>query len=125
MTMSEFEHELQNAFAAQIEPADAGFSVRVARKLARREGKRWPVLAVSFAVILAAAVSGFGLVWAPVAAMLANVQAPFVGFDLGAAMDIAGWSIAQAVIGLSKISPYVLVLGATSVGAVAYAARSD
>lgn len=125
MTMSEFEVDLRNAFAAEDEPVDAGFTKTFARKLARRESNRWHVLALALAIIVAAGFSGLGMIWPPIAAALANYQSPFVGFDLSAALDVAAWGLAQIFVALGKISPFVLVVAATSAGAVAYAAQSD
>lgn len=125
MTMSEFEVDLRNAFAAQEAPADNGFSTALARKLARRESNRWHVLAFALAIILAAGFSGLGMIWPPIASALASYQSPFVGFDLSAAFDVAAWSLAQVFVSVGKISPFVLVVAATSAGAVAYAAQSD
>lgn len=125
MTMSEFEVDLRNAFAAEEEPVDAGFSKAFARRLARRESNRWHVLALALAIILAAGFSGLGMIWAPIGAALADYQSPFVGFDLAAALDVAAWGLAQIFVAASKISPFVLVVAATSAGAVAYAAQSD
>lgn len=130
MTQNAFEFDLQNAFAAQPEPDDAGFSVAVAKRLARREGGRWHILALGLAAALAVSLSGLNLsaiqaAWAPLALALANFEPPWIGVDFTTAMDIAGWSLVQMAAALGKASPYAVVIVAVSAGAVAYAAQTD
>lgn len=125
MTQNAFELELQNAFAAQQEPADAGFSAGIARKVARRESSRWHVLALSFAVVLAATLSGLDMVLAAAAVGVGNFEAPWIGVDFAAALDVFAWGVAQAAVSLAQVSPYVFAIAAASSGAVAYAAQTD
>jgi len=125
--MSDFEFELKQAFHAEEELADGGFTVAVAQRVAKREAGRGRVRFLA----LGGALAGASAIATNIAARL-FASAPPLDQPVEAAQSTAvGWvetvglAAMQSVGWLSAVSPLAVVLAGVTVAAFVYVAQPE
>lgn len=119
--MSDFEFDLKQAFLSGEEPQDAGFSVGVERRVARREAGRERVHFVALGGTLA---MGAAIVTQWVAALAAKPiverSAQAVSLYTADWIEQLGAGFLQGLASAGAISPLTLLVAAASISALVF-----
>ena len=125
--MSDFEFELKQAFHAQEEPGDHGFTVAVSRRVAKREAGRSRVRFLALGGVLAGASAVATNLAARIFAAAPPLEQPVEAAQSTAVdwVETIGLGAMQSVGWLSAISPLAMVLAGITVAAFVYVAQPE
>lgn len=125
--MSDFEFDLKQAFHAEEEPQDAGFTLAVARSVAKRENGRGRVRFLALGGVLAAGSALATNVAARIYAAAPPIEQPVEAAQATAAnwLETISLGAMQSVGWLSAVSPLAVVLAGITVAAFTYATQPE